>query len=448
MSMSEAPFPVKILLPLFLLAFVLQSCGPVQPALLGRQHPHEEYRRGLERAGLNGTALGRDWLRASEQALHDTVLVVTPFMESAYFPADAPAALGYRIQARRGERVRIAAEVASADTARVFMDVYELREGADRLKHVAAADEEPVLDFVAGRNRTYIVRVQPELLRSARVTVTITTGASLEFPVAGHDAKAIRSFFGDARDGGKRRHEGVDVFAPRGTPLISVSNGTARAADNRLGGKVVWVYDHQNNLNLYYAHLDSQYVGLMTQVQVGDTIGTVGNTGNAKHTPPHLHFGIYARGEGAVDPLPFLNTPLQEPAAITADLQLLETPARISAKNAEMRMSPSAKATILGTIPQHTHVTVTAASADWYRVRNGGGFTGYVRAKDVTGLDTPVKRVDLAGPRTLLDAPSTQAAAIRELPSGEQVELLAVHEGFQKVRTSDQQFGWLLEIVQ
>ncbi len=420
----------------------MSGCGPMQPAFLGPQHPHEEYRKGLEKAGLDGTALGRAWMHAAEQALRDTVQIITPFSESAYFAAAEPLALGYRMQVRRGERVRITADVTASDTTKVFLDVYETRVGEDRLKHVASAGDAPVLEFTAGRDREYVVRVQPELLRSARITITMTTGASLEFPVAGQDSRSIRSFFGDARDGGRRRHEGVDAFAPRGTPLISVVNGTARAANNRLGGKVVWVHDHQNNLNLYYAHLDSQYVGMMKQVQIGDTIGTVGNTGNAKHTPPHLHFGIYARGEGAVDPLPFLNTPLQEPPAITADLQLLEAPARISAKNAELRVSPAAKAAVLEKLPQHTYVTITAAAGDHYRVRHGA-ITGYVRARDVTGTEKSIRKIDLATATPLLDAPDPLAAPLRELGPGEQVEMLAVNGSYGIVRTTDDALGWM-----
>ena len=75
-----------------------------------------------------------------------------------------------------------------------------------------------------------------------------------------------------------------------------------------LGLSYVWLYDARRGQALYYAHLDSQIVQAGVQVDVGDTLGLVGNTGNARSTSPHLHFGIYRHGEGALDPLPFIDT--------------------------------------------------------------------------------------------------------------------------------------------
>jgi murein DD-endopeptidase MepM/ murein hydrolase activator NlpD len=75
---------------------------------------------------------------------------------------------------------------------------------------------------------------------------------------------------------------------------------------NRLGGNVVWVWDAERGQALYYAHLDRQDVSAGSRVHAGDVLGRVGNTGNARTTPPHLHFGIYRPIEGAIDPLPFI----------------------------------------------------------------------------------------------------------------------------------------------
>ena len=57
---------------------------------------------------------------------------------------------------------------------------------------------------------------------------------------------------------------------------------------------------------LYYAHLDQQLVSPGERVNAGEIVGTVGNTGNARTTAPHLHFGIYAVGRGAIDPYWFI----------------------------------------------------------------------------------------------------------------------------------------------
>ena len=423
------------------IAALLTACGPLQPAFLTKPTPHEKYGESLKKAGLENTGLANAWTAAAARALNDTIEIPTPFQETAYFPADEPLALGYRIAARRGERITVRADVEASAPVKVFIDVFQIDD--DEFDHVVSAEDGSELEFVADRDRIHIVRIQPELLQSASITVTIVTGASMEFPVSGLGSKAIKSFFGDARDGGRRRHEGVDVFAPRGTPLIAVANGVARAANNRLGGKVVWLHDTDRGLNLYYAHLDSQYVGALQMVKIGDTLGTVGNSGNAEHTPPHLHFGIYARGEGAVDPLPFLNTPLQDPAPITADLEMLHYPARVRSKNAELRLSTDRKAASIVKLPQHTYVPIIAASGDRFRVRHGS-LTGYVNAKDVVPIEKPLRSITLDTDQRLMDAAQVDAAPIKFLQKGEEVELLAESGSFRIVRTVDREVGWIV----
>src|SRR5690606_6321435 len=131
-------------------------------------------------------------------------------------------------------------------------------------------------------------------LRAGRVTVTLAAEPALAFPVEGRGTGAVGSFFGADRDGGARSHHGVDIFAPRGTPVLAAAEGTvSRVRETPRGGKVVWLRDEARGQNLYYAHLDSQLVAGGERVRVGDTLGLVGNTGNARTTPPHLHFGIY-----------------------------------------------------------------------------------------------------------------------------------------------------------
>jgi peptidoglycan LD-endopeptidase LytH len=104
-----------------------------------------------------------------------------------------------------------------------------------------------------------------------------------------------------------RRHEGVDIFARSGTPVLSVAEGiVSRIGENGLGGKIVTVAGRGGRA-YYYAHLDDYGPDLA----VGDTVhqntvlGFIGNTGNARTTPPHLHFGVYTVS-GAINPLPLL----------------------------------------------------------------------------------------------------------------------------------------------
>lgn len=124
----------------------------------------------------------------------------------------------------------------------------------------------------------------------------------LSFPVAGLTHRSIGSIWGDEHDGGRRSHEGVDIFAPRGTPVIAPTDGTVKMAEEKdIGGKVVWLADAKRSQNLYFAHLNDWNVKKGDRVKAGDTLGFVGNTGNARTTTPHLHFGIYSRG--AMNPI-------------------------------------------------------------------------------------------------------------------------------------------------
>jgi murein DD-endopeptidase MepM/ murein hydrolase activator NlpD len=128
----------------------------------------------------------------------------------------------------------------------------------------------------------------------------------LLMPVQGVPARKIADTWAAQRSGG-RRHEGQDIFARRGTPVRSATYGiVVRVGTNRLGGNVVSVMGRGGRL-YYYAHLDryAEGLGAGDSVMPGSVIGYVGNTGNARTTPSHLHFGVYTAA-GAMNPLPML----------------------------------------------------------------------------------------------------------------------------------------------
>ena len=121
--------------------------------------------------------------------------------------------------------------------------------------------------------------------------------ASLSMPVAGLPPSQVHDSWHAPRPGG-RVHEGVDLFAPRGTKVLSATRGYVwRVGVDSLGGNVVWVLGEGRTLT-YYAHLHQQAEGLYEGMPVarGAVLGLVGNTGNAIDTPPHLHFGVYRLG--------------------------------------------------------------------------------------------------------------------------------------------------------
>lgn len=135
--------------------------------------------------------------------------------------------------------------------------------------------------------------------------VAMAKPTALPVPVEGVRPRALRDTWGGARSEG-RSHEGIDIFAKRGTPVISSTEGiVTKVGTNRLGGLVVWVLGPGGQRH-YYAHLDRYAdVAAGMRVEAGRVLGYVGDSGNAKGTPPHLHYGIYDMG-GAINPYPML----------------------------------------------------------------------------------------------------------------------------------------------
>ena len=130
----------------------------------------------------------------------------------------------------------------------------------------------------------------------------------IKMPVDDVTKREIADTWGAPRSGG-RTHEGQDIFAPKGTKILSATNGYVyKIGENNLGGQTVSVISSGGRI-YYYAHLDEYAPGL----KVGDPVttrtvlGFVGTTGNAQGTPPHLHFGVYTFGFGnAINPLPMI----------------------------------------------------------------------------------------------------------------------------------------------
>jgi murein DD-endopeptidase MepM/ murein hydrolase activator NlpD len=135
--------------------------------------------------------------------------------------------------------------------------------------------------------------------------ITANAPSALPIPVQGVSHKAIVDSWGNPRGNG-RKHKGIDIFAKRGTPVLSpVSGLVIGMGQNRLGGNNVRLLGPGLQLH-YFAHLDRfGPVKLYDLVQPGDVIGYVGDTGNARGGPPHLHYGIYTRN-GAINPYPLL----------------------------------------------------------------------------------------------------------------------------------------------
>jgi murein DD-endopeptidase MepM/ murein hydrolase activator NlpD len=425
---------------------LLSACAP--STMLRRAFPpafpHEEYAQSLRQAGLDQTALGRDWLAAAQGALHTTLRVTPPHRETGYFAPHEPGAVAYRFDARRGQRLRFDVEVEASEPGRLFIDLFWQGSGSD-LEHVASAPAGTGrLEHDAARDGTYLLRLQPELLRGGRYTLTQRALGSLGFPVLGKDGRAVTSGFGAERDGGQREHHGIDILAPRGTPVLSVGDGIVTAvAVTDIGGKVVWVSDPARELSLYYAHLDSQAVRVGARVRAGDTLGAVGNTGNARTTVPHLHFGIYHRRDGPIDPLPFVNAPGAAPAPLVADPVALDTWRRIEGPRVTLALSPVNRAAGVVELPRDTVVRVQGATASWYRVRLPDGRSGFVPAAATRAATVPLGTERRAVVSPVRDRPDPTAATLGHVAPDRPVPVLGRFNDYLLVQVDVGRIGWL-----
>lgn len=123
-------------------------------------------------------------------------------------------------------------------------------------------------------------------------------------PVRGAGKWDVSNGFGAPRDG-QRTHAGNDVFAKRGTPVVAVVDGTVRTVTGGRAGFGFYL-DGVDGVTYYGAHMNELKVVNGQTVKRGDVIGTVGNTGNAAGTPPHLHFEVKPGGGVSIDPYPLL----------------------------------------------------------------------------------------------------------------------------------------------
>jgi murein DD-endopeptidase MepM/ murein hydrolase activator NlpD len=138
--------------------------------------------------------------------------------------------------------------------------------------------------------------------------------AALAIPVSGVQARDLVDSFADAR--GSRVHQAIDIPAPRGTPVVSATDGRiVKVFDSEAGGLMVYATDPTERFVLLYGHLDRYADGIRDGLPLkrGQLLGYVGFTGNASPETPHLHFAIArtadARqwwGGSPVNPYPLL----------------------------------------------------------------------------------------------------------------------------------------------
>lgn len=144
----------------------------------------------------------------------------------------------------------------------------------------------------SNNTRALIVALQPLLDLGVPPEEVVRVGFG-RFPVGG-EAKYSHDWWFPRFGPGWRLHQGTDIFAPNGTPVRAPVEGTVRMTNGGLGGLSTYVVQPDGGY-VYLTHLSGYPAGLTEgqQVKVGDVVGYVGTSGNARGTPPHLHFEIH-----------------------------------------------------------------------------------------------------------------------------------------------------------
>ena len=277
------------------------------------------------------------WHAAAWQALTGPDAVALPHAETGTIGSGFSAARGFAFSATEGQTLRLRVErpVALPATDRtwttiaarpaaarpLFVDLFRIDSAGgivdfhriDTPGPDTAADS--ALEVPMQASGDYVLRLQSEPGAMLAYAMTIELEAALIFPLPGASTSAVRGHFGDSRANGTRRHEGIDVFAARGTPVVAVTDGYAMPGRDELGGNVVRL--QTPNHAYYYAHLRETAMEQPRRVRAGEVLGTVGNSGNARRTPPHLHFSMYPMSGEAIDPMPhFIEHRFESPAMV------------------------------------------------------------------------------------------------------------------------------------
>ncbi len=351
---------------LLLLAIACPGCSGISTGLtkvadaITQPTARELYARELK----DNDIILDQWEATFKLALQDSLAVALPYGEKGTFSSGHNAAYSYVVTLQEGEK--LAAEVVTDTASRVFIDVFELN--GTGYRHLQSTNMgETAIEFTPAQAGSYKIILQPEVAAASDFFISLNKKPMYGFPVAGKGNAAIGSFWGMERDGGKRRHEGIDIFAKKGTPVVAITDGTVSYTGERgIGGKQVWLRDGLFGKSLYYAHLDGFAVVAGTRVKAGDTLGYVGNTGNARFTPAHLHFGIYTMG-GAVNPLPYVFT-VPKISAKQFPKSFKATTVKVKGA-ANLRQGPGTDMPVIGAVSANETVLLLGQNKDWLHVK-------------------------------------------------------------------------------
>jgi len=377
-------FFIKSLLPVIIIIPFLSCNLKVRNGLLTKKTDREKYEQKVLKDSGKLNPIVNAWLNAAEYSLNNPLNVGGNFSERGRFYKNDSTATSYLVDIKRGQKINVSLNNLN-NNFNVYMDLWEAGDTAIRKTpaFITASDTgRNTIEYAATKDEKIIIRFQQDLSAQSEYEFEIKTGPVFSFPISPSVKSNIGSLWGDARDAGVRKHEGIDIFAAKNSPAVAVADGIiSSVSENELGGKVVFLRPANMNYNVYYAHLDSQLVEEGQRVVKGQTIGLVGNTGNARTTAAHLHFGIYTI-TGAIDPLLFVK-PVTNFKKASSTFPLKNN--FVTVRQAKLLNDITAKKAIHNII-KNAPVKVYAVADNYYRVATADGKKGFILKSDVRQL--------------------------------------------------------------
>ncbi len=354
---------------LFIIIFTISACKELKiPNKIFEASERARY----ERSYSGADSLMTQWKNSFYSAVANRLMIGESNAFTFFADQSQQDAVGYSIELKKGDLLVIEASGVAPQT-KIFVDVSEPDEEIGKAKSKLL--ENGRFTRFTESSGLHKVVIQPEIGYRNTFELKIYTQPSIGFPVAGKGNRDVQSFWGASRDGGGRSHEGVDIFASRGTPVVAVTDGIiTRTGNQGLGGKQVWLRDGILGNSYYYAHLDSILTEGGKQVRSGDTLGRIGNTGNAAGGPTHLHFGIYTTG-GAVDPYPYIRKRPVQASGATAKMP----EEKVIKAGTNLRSGPGTKYENLTLISNKVPVKILTVFGSWYHVKSADGQEGFVQ---------------------------------------------------------------------
>lgn len=361
--------------PIFIIILILSAIISCDGLKMPRNIFETSERVKYERSFSGADSLLVKWKSNFSSAANNQLNIADDFVSTVSVSNSDISALGYSLELKKGDKLIVEAKTENL-APKIFVDIIDKNSGSDKTESHIIKNQ--MFTKIAENSGIYKIVIQPEIDYRGTFQLKIYTQPSLGFPVAGKGNSSVQSFWGASRDGGGRSHEGIDIFASRGTPVVAIADGfVTRTGNQGLGGKQVWLRDGLLGNSYYYAHLDSILTESGKKVKTGDTLGLVGNTGNAKGGATHLHFGIYT-SRGAVDPYPFVRK--RSVPSDPKNSTIKNYSERYIKAGSNLRTGPGTQYDIVSNIGSKTSVKVLSFSGSWYHVKVQNGAEGFITA--------------------------------------------------------------------